>query len=107
MDVTNIRSSGFDSPAQLREHMADLEDDRGDGQTLRQNADLPRQISELRTEVRELRKLVKRRTRFPRGLKEQRDDRFWLRLAATVAATFVVTAAVRYFRTKDDYSLSV
>lgn len=96
--MTNIRSSGFDSPAQLREHLAELEDDRNEDAD-RRNADLQGQISKLRTEVRQLRRLVvETRNRYPASSKKVRDDRFWLRLTATVAATFVLSAAVRYFR---------
>ncbi len=103
--MTNIRSSGFDNPAQLREHLAELDDaaaDRDD--PTHDNADLQRQIAQLRKEMRDLRKLVVQTRARPAGQgatrkgKDKRDDRFWLRLATTVAGTLLLSAAVRYFR---------
>lgn len=56
--VTNIRSSGFDTPAQLREHLDELEDEQNERRSDSLNIDLQDQIARLRTEVRELRKLM-------------------------------------------------
>jgi len=98
--MTNIRSRGFDSPAQFREHIADLDDYLDEEQDWPDpNCELRVQLSQLKDEVRDLRRLiVETRNRQPQTVQKYDDDRFWLRLAATVAATLVLTAAVRYFR---------
>ncbi len=102
--MTNIRSSGFDNPAQLREHLAELDDAADRDDPTHDNADLQRQIAQLRKEMRDLRKLVVQTRARPAGHgtarkgKDKRDDRFWLRLATTVAGTLLLSAAVRYFR---------
>lgn len=99
--MTNIRSSGFDNPAQLREHLEELEDEYDDygERSSAPQADLQDHISQLRAEVRDLQRLVAdSQGRLRRASEAQRDDRFWLQLASAVAATFVLSAAVKYFR---------
>lgn len=98
--MTDIRSSGFDSPAQFREHMADVDDYVQELQgSTDPNAETQIQIARLREDVRELRRLiVEMRSRRPQPSQDSQKDRFWLRVGATVAATFILTAAVRYFR---------
>lgn len=99
VEMTDIRSSGFDSPAQFREYMADLDDYVHEQQEATDpNAETQAQIARLREDVRELgRLIVEMRSRRPQPLQKQ-EDRFWLRVGATVAATFILTAAVRYLR---------
>lgn len=96
--MTNIRSSGFDNPAQLREHLDELEDAQNERRDIL-STDIEDQIARLRTEVRELRKLVvQTRTRLPLVSEETRNNRFWLHIAGSVAATFVLSAALCYLR---------
>lgn len=97
--MTDIRSSGFDSPAQFREHMSDLDDYVQELQGSTDPTEAQVQIARLREDVRELRRLiVEMRSGRPQPSQDNQGDRFWLRVGATVAVTFILTAAVRYFR---------
>lgn len=98
--MTNIRSRGFETPAQFREYIADLDDyldeERGSPDP---NREIRIQLSRLQEEIRALRRrIVETRHRQPRTAQKYDDDRFWPRLVATMAATLVITAAVRHFR---------
>ncbi len=99
--MTNIRSRGFETPAQFREYIADLDDylDEERGSPDADNREVRIQLSLLQDEIRALRSLIiETRHSQPQTAKKYDGDRFWQRLVATMAATLVVAAAVRYFR---------
>ncbi|AOF93424.1 hypothetical protein [Sinorhizobium sp. RAC02] len=101
--MTDIRAKGFDSPAQLREHLAEIEeailvsnpDVKGD------NLSTGRQLAALRREVADLRgRLVAIRgqadgidTPLSRG-----ERHAWLRIAAIIAVTCLLGRLVQRLR---------
>lgn len=101
--MTNIRAKGFDSPAQLREHLAELEDESpansGVGNAMPPSAE--QQIAALRRELADLRaRLTTIRTQTD-GM-DARPSRgnlhSWLRILATGAMTYILGRLVQHLR---------
>lgn len=96
MEMTNIRAAGFDSPAQLREHLADLDDEERPADAQGEISgdplsDIEREIAWLRKEVEDLRERVdwlfeRDRT----AATASRGTNPWLRIAITALSTVVI-----------------
>ncbi|MFD1329041.1 hypothetical protein [Mycoplana ramosa] len=88
--MTNIRTHGFDSPAQLREHWAELEDDALEairaGEAERQLAKLRREIGLLRSRLAERKTAV---LSIERNIPWRSTP--WLWAAGAMAAAVVVS----------------
>ncbi|WP_337181585.1 hypothetical protein [Shinella sp.] len=100
--MTDIRAKGFDSPAQLREHLAELEDDSPAGapgetktpSAVRQIADLRREVADLRARLATIRRQAAGMDTPPsRG-----ELHPWLRVAATAATTYLLGRLVQRLR---------
>ncbi|MDS7594037.1 hypothetical protein [Agrobacterium tumefaciens] len=88
--MTNIKTHGFKDPAQLREHLAELDEEYPADDT--PNADLNvfrSDIEELQRDVLELRRRVDELDA-PRQPHPAPEFHPWLRVFATAAATFVL-----------------
>lgn len=84
--MTNIRTHGFDSPAQLREHWAELEDEAFDAMKA---GEVERQLSKLRWEVAQLRiRLAERRS----AVASADPGVPWLWVTGTITAVVVLSA---------------
>ena len=102
--MTDIRAKGFDSPAQLREHLAELEEeipaeDPGVGDQKPMSAE--QQIAALRQEVADLRARLTTIRKQTDGMdaRPSRDDVHpWLRVLATIATTYLLGRLVQRLR---------
>lgn len=95
--MTNIRSSGFDSPSQLREHLAEIDDAGQEVVTDGQRADdsvALREIAWLRRDVAVLREQLEA-TQNQSTARQQHAEHPWLRLLLAVAMTTVLGAIAR------------
>ncbi len=94
----SIRTKGFETPAQLREHMQEIEEamengvsppapDAREWRALRiEIAALSREVDELRQRLETLSRRVDKR-----GGAERREDRPWLGMLGAALATFAMT----------------
>lgn len=111
--MTNIRTSGFGSPASLRRHLADWDDEMGtdaERDEMPQSdtdafnpAEARREIAWLRKEVFELRERLltihDESELETADAPQTRGDRHpWLRIAATVATTYLLGRLVQHMR---------
>ncbi len=99
--MTDIRARGFESPAQLREYLGDLDQDASE--TLKApeivGRDTSAEVEMLRREVAELRRRISSLRDHTDDLPEEVEpDRPWLRIAATVAATVILGRLARRLR---------
>ena len=92
--MTNIRTNGFDSEAQRREHVAEAEDYVAERRAAQEDRALRSQIDSLRNEVRQLRSKVEKL----QAPAEEVGGHPWLRAGATLAATFVLGRLSRAMR---------
>lgn len=86
--MVDVRTSGFDSPAQLREHLAEIDEDRDAAEEFEiereaSSGDARRQIVALRRDVAALR----RQMDALRQSAPPRDEHPWLRVTMTLAGT--------------------
>lgn len=101
--MTDIRAKGFDSPAQLREHLAELEeespaDDPGVGN---ESPSAQQQIEALRREVADLRArltTIRKQTDGMDARPSRGDVHPWLRVLATAATTYLLGRLVQRLR---------
>jgi hypothetical protein len=89
--MTNIRTSGFDSPAQMREYLEEVDDAVPAGGSGAEDAAMERAIRELRGQIDGLRRQLE---------DMQREDAQaraggWLRVAATMALTMALGRIAR------------
>lgn len=101
--MTDFRARGFDSPAQLREHLAELDEESPAGDPAVANGDeaAKRQVAALRREVADLRRRLAAIREKTDGLDAgpSRGVRHpWLRVAATVATTYLLGRLVQRLR---------
>lgn len=98
--MTNIRSSGFDSPAQLREHLADTEPDDQDepDERSRDNNAVLRELEWLRPDVAVLRKQLTANQNREVTSPGPAQDHPWVRILVGVAVTTVLGAISRRLR---------
>lgn len=101
--MTNIKARGFESPAHLREHLEELEQESPAEEPLVVEPIISPQdeITELRRVVAQLRsRLVAIREQTAEiGAPPSRGDHHpWLRIVVTAAITFVLARLVRQFR---------
>lgn len=102
--MTDIRAKGFDSPAQLREHLAELEEespaeDPGVGDQKPMSAE--QQIAALRQEVADLRArltTIRKQTDGMDARPLRGDMHPWLRVLATAATTYLLGRLVQRLR---------
>lgn len=102
--MTDTRAKGFDSPAQLREHLAELEEespaeDPGAGDKKPMSAE--QQISDLRQEVADLRArltTIRKQTDGMDARPSREDLHPWLRVLATAATTYLLGRRVQRLR---------
>lgn len=102
--MTDIRAKGFDSPAQLREHLAELEEespaeDPGVGGEKPMSAE--QQIAALRQEVADLRArltTIRMQTDGMDARPSRGDVHPWLRVLATAATTYLLGRLVQRLR---------
>lgn len=102
--MTDIRAKGFDSPAQQRERLAELEEDNPaeDPRALdempvsaeRQRAALRREVADLRARLTTIRK----QTDGMDGPPSRADMHPWLRVLATAATTYLLGRLVQRLR---------
>lgn len=86
--MTNIRTHGFDSPAQLREHWAELDDEALDAMRA---GEIERQLSKLRRDVARLRiRLAERKS----AVSSANRSVPWLWVTGAIAAVVVVVSAL-------------
>lgn len=99
--MTNIKVRGFDTTAQLQEHLAELEEDAteedagfqtGEANPLHELSRIRKEIAELRQQLSAIRIHTERIPEPPIA------DRPWLRIAVTVGATFVLGRLVQRLR---------
>lgn len=101
--MTDIRAKGFDSPAQLREHLAELEDESPADDPVVGN-EIPstqQQIEVLRREVADLRARlasIRKQTDGMDARPLRGDVHPWLRVLATVATTYLLGRLVQRLR---------
>ncbi len=93
--MTNIKTRGFKDPAELREHLAELDDEApAEDPPLKEDNEFHLAIDELQRDVDELRRRVDaisvRRRSSPAP-----EHHPWLRVFATAAATFVLGRRLR------------
>ncbi|PKA40077.1 hypothetical protein CWR43_29685 [Rhizobium sullae] len=103
--MTNIRFKGFDSPSQLREHLADVEEDASVADLAE---DIPvdddlqsaqREVAWLRKDVADLREQLALFRRRPKIVAVSRIGAYsWLRMAAAVLAVVALATWVRHLR---------
>ncbi|GGG21903.1 MULTISPECIES: hypothetical protein [Rhizobium] len=97
--MTNIKARGFDNAEQLREHLAELDDEApAEEHVTQDDIALHEQIAALRREVGDLAELLSIRNQADLAQTTRAPDRPWLRIAATVAATFVLGRLVQKLR---------
>ncbi len=101
--MTDIRAKGFDSPAQLREHLAELEEE-SPAEDLVVGNEIPstqQRIEALRREVADLRARltsIRKQTDGMGARPSPGDVHPWLRILATVATTFLLGRLVQRLR---------
>ncbi len=101
--MTDIRAKGFDSPAQLREHLAELEEE-SPAEDLVVGNEIPstqQRIEALRREVADLRArltTIRKQTDGMDARPSREDLHPWLRVLATVATTFLLGRLVQRLR---------
>lgn len=93
--MTDIRTRGFDSPAQLREHLAELDEESpaADPGVPIGDPSAEQQIAALRREVQDLRKRLAAIRVETEGLDTGRpraERHPWLRIGATIAMTYLL-----------------
>lgn len=100
--MVNVRTSGFDSPAQLREHLAEIEDEKTSAGTadIEREASLDeiqREIGWMRRDLAALREQIAaiRQMRQP---EPPRDDHPWMRIVLSVAATLLLGGLAQRLR---------
>ena len=100
--MTNFRAKGFDSPSQLREHLVELEEESPaeDPSTARADRSAEREIAALRKEVENLRaRLSAIRNAEGIDAPSSRGERHpWMRIATTVAMTYLLGRLVQRLR---------
>lgn len=100
--MTDIRAKGFDSLAQLREHLAEIEDEspaEGPGETKTPSA--AQQVADLRREVADLRArlaTIRRQAEGTDAPPSRGELHPWLRIAATAATTYLLGRLVQRLR---------
>ncbi|MGJ7043130.1 hypothetical protein J2Y63_006414 [Shinella sp. BE166] len=100
--MTDIRTKGFESPAQLREHLAELEEESPAEDP--RAVDVPsadQQIAALRREVADLRArlaTIREQTNGMDAPPSRGEIHPWLRVAATVATTYLLGRLVQRLR---------
>lgn len=96
--MTNIKTHGFKNPAELRERLAELDDELPtDDQQQAVEYELRLAISDMQREVDELRRRLDAVSR-RRPSSPALEPHPWLRIVATAAATFVLGRVVRRLR---------
>ena len=101
--MTDIRAKGFDSPAQLREHLAELEEE-SPAEDLVVGNEIPstqQRIEALRREVADLRArltTIRKQTDGMDARPSREDLHPWLRVLATVATTYLLGRLVQRLR---------
>lgn len=101
--MTDIRAKGFDSPAQLRKHLADLEEESPaeDSGVRNENPSTQQQIETLRREVADLRARLTTIRKYT-DAKDERplrgDVHPWLRVLSTAATTYLLGRLVQRLR---------
>jgi len=100
--MTNIKAKGFDSAAQWREHLLELEDDRQPGGSAQRSGrhSVETEVAMLRQQVSELRErlsLIRGQTEDV-GVPVNANPHPWLRIATTVVTTFVLGRLVQRLR---------
>ncbi|MCQ4633973.1 hypothetical protein GB927_028335 [Shinella sp. CPCC 100929] len=101
--MTDIRAKGFDSPAQLREHLTELEEespaeDPGVGN---ERPSAQQQIEALRREVADLHARltsIRKQTDGMGARRSRGDIHPWLRVLATAATTYLLGRLVQRLR---------
>lgn len=101
--MTDIRAKGFDSPAQLREHLAELEEESPaeDPVVGNEHPSPQQQIEALRREVADLRARLAsiRKQTDGMGVRPSPGDVHpWLRVLATAATTYLLGRLVQRLR---------
>jgi hypothetical protein len=99
--MTDIKARGFENSAQLREHLAELDEEAPAEDPDYRSAEFGRrdEIAELREEVARLRRqLASRRDRVEPTTPTETDNQPALRFIATLAATFVIGRLARVLR---------
>jgi hypothetical protein len=101
--MTNFRAKGFDSPLQLREHLIELEEESPaeDPSTARADRSAERDIAALRKEVEYLRARLSLIRKEAEGIDAppSRGERHpWMRIAKTVAMTYLLGRLVQRLR---------
>ncbi|WP_173422453.1 hypothetical protein [Ensifer adhaerens] len=91
--MTRIRTRGFESPAQLREHLAELDDDRSANDTAmaKRRPSVESQIAALRREIADLRARlndVPREANLQHVLPSRRKRNTWLSIAAALTTSY-------------------
>ncbi len=101
--MTDIRAKGFDSPAQLREHLAELEEESPaeDPGVRNENPSAQQQIEAIRQEVADLRArliTIRKQTDGMDARPSRGDVHPWLRVLATAATTYLLGRLVQRLR---------
>ena len=101
--MTDIRAKGFDSPAQLREHLDELEEESPaeDPVVGNEHPSAQQQIEALRQEVADLRArltTIRKQTDGMDARPSREDLHPWLRVLATVATTYLLGRLVQRLR---------
>jgi len=99
--MTNIKAKTFDSAEQLREHLAELDEEApaDDPAVPADEIDPREQIAALRREVAQLQQRLSSIRSYTDGVSTLTDpDRPWRRIAVTVAATFIFGRLVQKLR---------
>lgn len=104
MEMTNIRAAGFDSPAQLREHLAELDDEERPADAEGEISDGPliaieREVAWLRKEVEDLKQRVDWLFEHDKAsAAAPRETNPWLRIAFTALSTVAIGGLVSRLR---------
>jgi hypothetical protein len=101
--MTDIRAKGFDSPAQLREHLAELEEESpAEDQVVgNEHPSVQERIEALRQEVADLRARltsIRKQTEGMGARPSRGDVHPWLRVLATAAMTYLLGRLVHSLR---------
>lgn len=99
--MTNIKAKGFDNAEQLREHLAELDDEApADDPAVEEEGIDPRdQIAALRKEIAELHQQLASTWGNSDGVSAPTDtDKPWRQIAVTVAATYIFGRLVQKLR---------